>query len=84
MLEEVVNTSNSLEDLFKENDFEFINTLESNIDDIHVKILEQKSKRRQVIELLNSSRKDASKNDNNKKKKLENNKERFMKSMRKL
>ena len=69
MLEEVVNTSNSLEDLFKENDFEFINALEGNIDDIHVKILEQKSKRRQVIELLNSSRKDASKNDNNKKKK---------------
>lgn len=58
-MEEVVNTSNSLENLFKENDFEFINTLESNIDDIHVKILEQKGKRRQVIELLNSSRKDA-------------------------
>lgn len=64
MLEEVVNTSNSLGELFKENDYEFINTLESNIDDIHVKISEQKNKRKQVIELFNSSNKNNEKNYN--------------------
>ena len=69
MLEEVVNTSNSLGELFKENDFEFINTLESNIDEIHVKILEQKNKRKQVIQLLNSSNKNNEKNSNSFKKK---------------
>lgn len=55
MLKEVVNTSNSLEELLKQNDFEFINTLENNLDEIHLKISEQKNKRKKVISLVKLS-----------------------------
>ena len=58
MLEEVVNTSNSLDELFKENDYDFINTLENNIDEIHLKISEQKNKRNKIIKLVKLSNKD--------------------------
>lgn len=52
MIKETINTNNSLEELSNKNDFEFINSLENYIDEIHQKILEQKNKRKQVIGIL--------------------------------
>ena len=52
MIKETTNTNNSLEELSNKNDFEFINSLENNIDEIHQKIQEQKNKRKQVIGIL--------------------------------
>lgn len=51
MINEVLK-SNSLEELLNKNDFEFINSLEKNIDEIHQKISEQKNKRKQAITIL--------------------------------
>lgn len=56
---------NSLEELFNKNDFDFINTLENNIDEIHHKISNQKKKRKQVIALLKLSNKQKDSNNNN-------------------
>lgn len=52
MLEEVVNTSNSLERLTKESDFNFNDTLEKDIHEIHIKVLEQKSKKKIILDLI--------------------------------
>lgn len=51
MIKEVIK-NNSLEELLNKNDFEFINSLEKNIDEIHQKISEQKNKRKQAISIL--------------------------------
>lgn len=51
MINEVLK-NNSLEELLIKNDFEFINSLEKNIDEIHQKISEQKNKRKQAITIL--------------------------------
>lgn len=51
MINEVLK-NNSLEELLSKNDFEFINSLEKNIDEIHQKISEQKNKRKQAITIL--------------------------------
>ena len=51
MIKEVLK-NNSLEELLSKNDFEFISSLEKNIDEIHQKIAEQKNKRKQVISIL--------------------------------
>ena len=51
MINEVLK-NNSLEELLGKNDFEFINSLEKNIDEIHQKISEQKNKRKQAITIL--------------------------------
>ena len=53
MIKETIN-NNSLDELSNKNDFEFINSLENNIDEIHQKILDQKNKRKQVIGVLKS------------------------------
>ena len=42
MIKEISNTNNSLEELSNKNDFEFIHALESNIDEIHQKIIPEK------------------------------------------
>lgn len=51
MIKEVLK-NNSLEELLSKNDFEFIGSLEKNIDEIHQKIAEQKNKRKQAIAIL--------------------------------
>lgn len=58
-MEEVLKSPNSLDELFKTNDFEFINTLEKNISEVHSKITEQKNKRDKIIKLLQQSLKDS-------------------------
>lgn len=63
MIKETINNSNDLEELSNKNDFEFMNSLENNIDEIHQKILEQKNKRKQVTGILKSQ--DITKNSSN-------------------
>lgn len=51
MIKEVLKI-NSMEELLSKNNFEFIDSLERNIDEIHQKIAEQKNKRKQAIVIL--------------------------------
>ena len=51
MIKNIIDKEISLKDLFNKNDFEFINSLENNVNEIHEKILEQKIKRKHVMDL---------------------------------
>lgn len=78
MIKEIINKETSLKDLLDKNDFEFINSLENNINEIHEKILEQKIKRKHVMDLakmLNTQTSTDTISNNNSENVLDNSKE---------